>query len=448
MFADATSTLRAALEVLRSEGLRSALNRVLDRGSEWSRSRRLLALGPGVGVLWPDEGALPVLNLSPVPPSPRRGGSHIQMLDRLECERAMRPIAFTYPRRDGTLATEVRTATRTGVFTTEPASGLGMAVFEAARRVGARIVHIENLHGLPFELIHDLENRGLTTVLSVHDFTLFCRRPHLIESTTGRFCDFSTDDNRCRACLRFGGVDPPPSQPAYRLAAAQSLRRASAVVYPSDYLRGRYHALFPEGPPHVREEVISPATAMPGAATAITTAASSPAVAFVGGCYEHKGGALIAPIMERIRSEIPGVSAFVYGNGDPELTRDVRRVRGVKVRGYYRQGSLPSLLARDRITVAVLPSIWPEAYGLVVDECLASEVPVVAFDLGAVGERLRAWGTGRLVPLEQGAHGLSRAILECVESPPRVTDAVIRRIPHPEDAARRHIALYQRMISA
>jgi hypothetical protein len=85
---------------------------------------------------------------------------------------------------------------------------------------------------------------------------------------------------------------------------------------------------------------------------------------------------------------------------------------------------------------------------LVVDECLASSVPVVAFDLGAVGERLRVWGTGSLVPLEQGADGLSRAILECVESPPRVTDAVIRRIPHPEDAARRHIALYQRMISA
>lgn len=446
MPADAKATLRAAFEVLRSEGLRPALNRAFDRGSEWSRSLRLKNLDIGDGRSLKAEGEPPVLNLSPIPPSPSRGGSQIQMLDRLECEQALRTVALAYRRPDGTLAAEVRAATRSGLFTAGAKSDLGTAVEETAQRVGARIVHIENLHGLHFGLIQELEDRGLRTVLSVHDFTLFCRRPHLIDSTTGRFCHYSTNEDRCRACLQLTGLDTPLSQSEYRLAGARALRSASAVVYPSEFLRSRHHVLFPRDAPSSWEEVISPATRSPKRSRPSDT--SSPAVAFVGGCYEHKGSALIAPMMERIKPEIPGVTAYLYGNGDPELTREVRRVRRVEVRGYYRRGTLPSLLARDRITVAVLASIWPEAYGLVVDECLASGVPVVAFDLGAVGDRLRDWGTGSLVQPAAGADGLAKAVLECLASPPPVPEAVIRRIPCPEDAARRHIALYQRMISA
>ena len=77
-----------------------------------------------------------------------------------------------------------------------------------------------------------------------------------------------------------------------------------------------------------------------------------------------------------------------YGGGDTEILRRLRRL-GVAVHGYYRAGSLPALLRRDAVDVALLLSIWPETYTLVVDECLMAGVPVVAFDLGAPAERLR-----------------------------------------------------------
>jgi len=101
-----------------------------------------------------------------------------------------------------------------------------------------------------------------------------------------------------------------------------------------------------------------------------------------------------------------GLRWSAYGGGDPELLARLRRLP-VRVRGYYRSGTLPRLLRRDGVDLALLLSIVPESYNLVLDECAAAGVPVVAFDLGAVGERLRS---GQLVPLAEGAEGIVRAM--------------------------------------
>ncbi len=434
--------LALAIEVLRSEGPRAVANRALDRLSDARRLRSLRHLTRGDLRLVTQHHPPPVLNVVSIPPSPKRGGSQIQMLDRLVQERSVRPVGLAYPK-DGSVLLEVWTESESGSIALDARQGIAASVAEAARLIATDTVHVENNNGLPFGLIPDLGDRGLRTVLSVHDFSLFCRRPHLIESTTGRFCEYSTDDDRCRACLAHAEDAIKTSQTDHRRAAARILEQADAVVYPSEFLQVAHEKLFPETNHSAKSVVISPATSR--ILAPITRPANPPAIAFVGGCYEHKGGTLIGPVMERITAEIPGLPAFVYGNGDPRLTREVRRISRVWVRGYYRQGSLPSLLTRDRVTVAVLPSIWPEAYALVVDECLASHVPVVAFDLGAVGERLRAWGTGRLVPPNDGADGLAKAILEVLANPPDVSRAVIDHLPRPDEAARRHISLYQRM---
>jgi glycosyltransferase involved in cell wall biosynthesis len=386
-----------------------------------------------------------VLNLSPIPPSPRRGGSQIQMLDRLKHERDLRPVAMAYPK-DAKLLVELRTQGRSGRFSLDLGAGASEAITEAARLLDATTIHFESLHGFSFNLVESLSARGHRVVLSLHDFTLFCRRPHLIDSTTNTFCEYSTDPDRCRKCLGLNNEDrSSQTQEEYRLAAARALCCTIAVIYPSRFLRGTYQDLFPSTLHRLNENVIAPATSSRSSATSRKPDAST--IGFVGGLYSHKGGTLIPSIMEETAATVPQVTAFAYGSGEDSLARAVRRTGAVRVRGYYRDGSLPALLARDRVGIAVLPSIWPEAYGIVVDECLASGVPVIAFDLGAVGERLREWKTGSLVPFSKGPGGLARAIIDHVSSPSGVADSIADRIPHPADAARQHVALYHRLKS-
>ena len=147
--------------------------------------------------------------------------------------------------------------------------------------------------------------------------------------------------------------------------------------------------------------------------------------------------------MDEIRKEMPKASGFVYGTGDSELLNRARNAKRVTVKGYYRKGSLPSLLARDRIGVAVLPAIWPDAYSLVVDDCLSAGVPVVAFELGAVADRLGYWEVGKVVPLTEGVGGLAYAAADLLDSQTTVPSSIVKTLPPVDRAAKRHMELYR-----
>jgi len=85
----------------------------------------------------------------------------------------------------------------------------------------------------------------------------------------------------------------------------------------------------------------------------------------------------------------------------------------------------PGWLAGDALTSAfreasmiVVPSLWPEPFGLVGLEAGSFGVPAVAFDVGGVREWLDPQRSGVLVNPVEGAFGLAVAIASLVENPP------------------------------
>jgi glycosyltransferase involved in cell wall biosynthesis len=84
----------------------------------------------------------------------------------------------------------------------------------------------------------------------------------------------------------------------------------------------------------------------------------------------------------------------------------------------------PGWLAADAMASAfrdasmiVVPSVWPEPFGLVGLEAGAFGVPAVAFDVGGVREWLDPDRSGMLVKPGEGAFGLAVAIASLVENP-------------------------------
>ncbi len=140
---------------------------------------------------------------------------------------------------------------------------------------------------------------------------------------------------------------------------------------------------------------------------------------------------------------VPGLECTVFGDCEPELATPLRRQPGVRIRGYYRSGRLPELLDEARITLALFPSIAAESYGLVADECLHAGVPVVAFDTGEVGERLRRLQGGVVVDREQGPQGLAEAVITAIESEHDVPEGIDTALPTPAGVARQYLDLYE-----
>lgn len=192
---------------------------------------------------------------------------------------------------------------------------------------------------------------------------------------------------------------------------------ATGVIFPSEFLRDHFSV--------EQGEVVEPSYAD------VDVKNDGDGIAFAGSVRPHKGARLLPDIARAL-----DVPFHVFGGGDVDLLRELRRMPNVIVHGYYRSGTLPSLLAKHRIGRVVLPSIVPESYSLTLTECWQAHTAVAAFDIGAIAERIRRSGGGWLVPLESGAQGL----VDVLKS--RATVAVPR--VEKSRAATEHLDLYRK----
>lgn len=403
--------LAVAWRVLRTEGLLSVRDRAADRMAEARRRRSFTPAPPG----WRPASPVPVLTLSAAAPAPRLGGVQAQLLRRIEDGAGRRPAALLYPEAGGwRLEVEAEGERRSLRFPGHPPSPIALedaafesAVREAARTVSAGAVHAEGLAGLPPASLLRLRREGLDLTISLHDFAPFCPRPHLLERPHLRFCWYSRDLARCGNCLRQDWPVEDDFQRQRRQIEAELLASASTLTFPSEFLQRTYRELFPGLSPE-RQRIVAPAGAEIAPLSYREPRPTIRHVALVGGVHAHKGALVFEEVVRRMEGE--GLRWTAYGGGDPELLARLRRLPRVRVRGYYQNGTLPHLLRRDKVDLALLLSIVPETYSLVLDECVAAGVPVLAFDLGAIRDRLPRLGAGRLVPLEEGSEGVVRSL--------------------------------------
>ncbi|MBK9087571.1 MAG: glycosyltransferase [Holophagales bacterium] len=415
---------RLAWDLFRAEGLRGFAERLADR-REASRGRRgERTVAPADAV--PAGAVVPVLDVLATPLAPRWGGVPVQLGVRLAEEALRGPTALLAPEAGWwTLRTthgEDRRRARLGPWRpgadpSEAPDGAIGTVLEAARLVGAKIVNFEGASGWPPEALRAVARPGLKLVVSLHDFALFCPRPNLVEEPWARFCAYSRDAERCRACLGGTWSLPTGFVEDWRRQAGALLGSADAVVYPSEFLRRRHAELFPGVRPGLERVIGPPTPGRPAEGTAERVLGEGAGglhhVAFVGAYRRHKGALVFEELLRSAPKEgSRTVRWSIFGSGDPALLLRARRL-GARVVGHYRAGGLPRLLRNERVDVALLLSIWPETFGLTLGECRAAGVPVIAFEHGAIADRIAAEGGGLLVPPELGTAGVG-ALLERV----------------------------------
>jgi glycosyltransferase involved in cell wall biosynthesis len=139
-------------------------------------------------------------------------------------------------------------------------------------------------------------------------------------------------------------------------------------------------------------------------------------ILFVGRLTRTKGVDLLLRAVRKIRTEC---RLTVVGDG-PDLRR-LRRLAAqldletrVEFKGWVpRQDH--SAIYRDT-AVSVVPSLWPEPFGIVGLEAMARAIPVVAFNVGGIGEWLQHEVTGYAVE-PYNADDLARRLEHLVTDP-------------------------------
>lgn len=127
-----------------------------------------------------------------------------------------------------------------------------------------------------------------------------------------------------------------------------------------------------------------------------------PVIGVLGNIGPQKGAGLLVELSRRLAAS-GGAGLVILGDLDPEYAL----LPPAKVHGEYRLADIPGLVGRYGITCWLMPSLWPETFSFATHEVLATGLPVIAFDLGAQGDAVRAaaaeTGQGGVVALRDGA---------------------------------------------
>jgi len=263
------------------------------------------------------------------------------------------------------------------------------------------LVHIHHLTCLSTDVVTILRRRGIPTVMTLHDFWMLCPRGQRLHRD-GTFCEV-IDRNRCHGCIRktwdflftAGDPDALTEKAEMEMLAARDdhvrncLSGLDRIIVPSRFYRQAFTEYGLD--PHRIVVIPHGLDAGPFAdREAGRELAEKTRIAFLGTVIPSKGVHILLEAVhglgDRVSVEIHG-EAPPYHNDEEYMDRLEAAVpEGVTVNfhGRYEPDEIHRVL--QGADILVVPSLWPEAFGLTVREGFLAGIPVVASDMGALRE--------------------------------------------------------------
>lgn len=252
-------------------------------------------------------------------------------------------------------------------------------------------IELQHFLGLDPRVVAMVRALGRLVDTYIHDYALICPRVTLVDGS-GSYCG-EPAVSVCEICVKRNGSNLPETITvrALRRRSGEWLRDSRRVVAPSQDAAQRLQRYYPDRVidvvPH---ETFLPAPGpMPPRAAGKTVR-----VAVIGAIGHHKGYKVLLDCARDAARRGLDLEFVVigYSEDDERLMKTGR----IFVTGRYRDSEIPHLLRRESPAVVFLPSVWPETWCYTLSHSLASGLPVAAFDIGAIAERLRAEEKGTL----------------------------------------------------
>lgn len=267
------------------------------------------------------------------------------------------------------------------------------ALLDAEPVDAAYVLHI--YHQLGTSVLSLLRRRGVPILLSLHDYKLGCPSYRLFDERTGRTCTMCLDHphaylwapsvRRCWDGSALGGMVLSAEALATRLTGAY--RCADVVLVVNELVQ---RAAIRAGVDPGRIRLLPHPVVLPDAPS---TRDSHRWALYVGRLAPEKG----VDILVRAAAS-SGVPVRIVGDGrsatelkdlSHQLDAPVTFVGALKRAGVEREMRQAAML--------VVPSVWHETWGLVINEAIANRLPVVASAVGAI-PKILGQGRGVLVP--------------------------------------------------
>ena len=234
-----------------------------------------------------------------------------------------------------------------------------------------------------------------------HDYQWICPRVVLVDQT-GLHCG-EPGLRYCQLCVRanpihdFAGEEAAirADLPAWIGENTRLLERAQSVLIPSQdaFVRLRRH--FPHAAlrvlPHPERQISTRITRAPDTAEVTR-------IAVCGGLSVQKGRDVVLRLCRAIQRESAPLAIGIFGAIEESHLFD--GIACATLHGPYGRETLACDLDAFDPHFVFFPAVWPETWCFALSDIWAAGYPAVAFDIGAIAERIRATGAGVLLPFE------------------------------------------------
>ncbi len=261
-------------------------------------------------------------------------------------------------------------------------------------------VHLHHIHGLPPSILAIDVALGVPLDCTLHDYMSVCPQ-YQLSDPADRYCG-EPDTSGCNQCITGRPHAWHLSIEQWRGTFAPVLSRAARVFAPSFSVGNGVKRYFPNINvtllPHPEQPTTVPRVAK---------------VALLGALSKAKGLSVALAVAEHARSTSSTLLLRLIGHAAEPLPTTLRAT------GSYEANDLPGLIADERPDVIWLPSQVPETYSFILTAALASGIPIVASNIGALAERLQGIENATLLSHDANAVQWHDALVAASAQSPR-----------------------------
>ena len=275
-------------------------------------------------------------------------------------------------------------------------------IFESFR---IDILHVHHFLFQTFDAIDIAKERNIYSIITLHDLYMIC--PSINMVYVDKYCEYD-EKKDCSKCLKARyGVNSNILE-NWRNTCKNILEKFDKIIVPSENTKKIFEKTYPE----IKIEVVEHGVEVINVKEHENNKKETFDIAFVGAMAIHKGSNILKELVKQNHNA--KLKIHLFGKSEiPELTKNKANYIN---HGPYTRGELPKLLVENNIDLVCIFTQWPETYSYTLTESYMAQIPVLTFDIGAIGDRVQKDNLGWILPFPSDIKTIINKIQEIMEN--------------------------------
>lgn len=245
------------------------------------------------------------------------------------------------------------------------------------------ILHVQHFLFQTFDAIDVAKDFNVYSIITLHDLYMIC--PSINMVYRDRFCKYDNQKN-CLKCLnkRFG-INSNIIQ-NWQTTSLNILKKFDKILVPSENTKKMFEEVYKNLNIEVVEHGVKVINVNFENNKYRDKNDKKFNIAFVGAMAIHKGINILKSMVNENKSN--NIVIHLFGKSSDKFLSHNRN--NFINHGEYKRGELPQLLVDNNIDLVCILTTWPETYSYTLTETYMAQIPVLTFDIGAIGDRVQA----------------------------------------------------------